>query len=188
MWMRSPTEKLLLHICCAPCATVPIKRLEERGFEVMGFFYNPNIQPPSEYKLRMKQLNKLNIQVIYGEYEPWRWFQLTRGYYDEPEGGKRCVICIRMRLEQTALMAKKLGIKYFTTTLTVSPYKNADMINAIGYELGITYGINFLQENFKKRDGYKESIRIAKALNLYRQHYCGCIFSKRRKKVKSDRH
>jgi len=176
--------KLILHTCCAPCVTVPIERLES-DYEITCFFYNPNIHPEHEYKQRLSELKKvskeLNIEIFEQQYNSDRWFDLVNGLEDEPEGGKRCAVCFKMRMQEAAKFAKEKGYDLFTTTLTISPHKNAKLINQIGLELGEQCGIQFLESDFKKKDGYKRSVELSKYYNLYRQDYCGCVFSRRGK-------
>lgn len=173
-------KSVLIHICCAPCATVPIKRLMPE-YSVSGFFYNPNIYPKTEYDFRIKEfesyLQEEKIPYYFGEYDCEKWEKAIKDFRDEPEGGKRCEICYRYRMDETALMAKKLGCDYFTTTLTLSPHKNAEVINRIGSAIGKTRGVQFLEANFKKQNGFKESCEISHARNMYRQEYCGCKYS-----------
>jgi predicted adenine nucleotide alpha hydrolase (AANH) superfamily ATPase len=175
-------KSVLLHICCAPCATVPIKRLM-LDCSVSGFFYNPNIYPQSEYIFRKKEfeeyLNELGIPSYSGIYDNDAWEEAVKSFQNEPEGGARCVICYRFRLRETARMAKRLGINFFSTTLTLSPHKNADAINKIGIEIESESGVQFLAKNFKKGDGFKESCEMSKEMNMYRQNYCGCRYSLR---------
>lgn len=175
-------KKLLLHTCCAPCATVPIERLESQ-YEITCFFFNPNIHPESEYLKRLKALtllsNELGVKIIAGQYDSAFWFELIKGLENEPEGGKRCAVCFKIRLEKAATVGRDQGFDVFTTTLSISPHKNAILINQIGIELGENYAIQILEANFKKQDGYRRSIVLSKQYNLYRQHYCGCIFSQR---------
>ncbi|MDZ7335576.1 MAG: epoxyqueuosine reductase QueH [candidate division KSB1 bacterium] len=174
--------KLLLHTCCAPCVTVPRMRLQDE-YDIYCFFYNPNIHPEQEYLRRLAELKRiarqLSIVVIEQPYDVDRWMNLIRGLESAPERGQRCQICYRMRLEATAQFAKQEGIEYFTTTLTISPHKDATMINRLGEELAGRYGVHFLSENFKKKDGYKQSLELSAQFQLYRQDYCGCIFSQR---------
>ena len=177
------TEKsVLLHICCAPCGTVPIKRLLSE-YSVSGFFYNPNIYPESEYFFRKKEfedyLSELGIPFYSGTYDNDAWEESVKTFKDEPEGGARCWICYRFRLRETAAAAKKLGISFFSTTLTLSPHKNAELINKIGIEIGSESGVKFLEKNFKKSDGFKESCQMSSERNMYRQNYCGCRYSLR---------
>ncbi len=174
---------ILLHVCCAPDATHSLKVLQEKyNFEIYMYFYNPNIQPREEYKKRYDSFLKLSkqwdIPYIEAEYNPEDWFKITELYKDEPEGGARCFLCYKNNLFYTAKKAKELGIKYFSTTLTISPHKNADIINSIGEEVAKLFGITYVPENFKKNDGFKKSIEYSKELGLYRQNYCGCIYSK----------
>ena len=180
--MKQP--KLLLHTCCAPCVTVPIERLES-GWEITSFFYNPNIHPEQEYQQRRDELKgyarQSGVEVVESQYDVDRWFELVKGLENEPERGKRCEVCFRMRLEQTARFAQENGFDCFTTTLTISPHKNAKQINKIGAELADLYGVKFLAADFKKKDGYKRSVELSKQYNFYRQNYCGCVFSRRKK-------
>jgi len=179
-------KKLLLHSCCGPCSTVPIERLQSE-FEIVCFEYNPNIHPEKEHQLRVDELKTLAEQVgvdlIVSEYKPEQWFDLVKGFENEPEGGKRCEICFHMRLEHTAKFAQENSYDFFTTTLTISPHKNAKLINKIGAEIAKQEKVSFLEFNFKKKDGYKRSIELSKIYNLYRQNYCGCIYSRRNIKL-----
>jgi predicted adenine nucleotide alpha hydrolase (AANH) superfamily ATPase len=178
-------QKLLLHTCCAPCVTVPVERLKS-DYEISCFFYNPNIHPKEEYLKRLEEIQnlakQLNVEIIIHQYDSDRWFELANGLEDEPEGGERCAVCFRMRLQEAAKYAKKQGFDVFTATLTISPNKNAILINQIGEELGKQYQIKFLAANFKKKDGYKLSIKLSHKYDLYRQNYCGCIFSRNDRK------
>lgn len=174
-------KKLLLHSCCGPCSTVPIERLRSE-FEIVCFEYNPNIHPEKEHRIRVEELvaltKQLEVELIVSEYNPDYWFSLVKGLENEPEGGKRCEICFRMRLEHTAKFARQNGFDVFTTTLTISPHKNAALINKIGAEIAEKENVPFLESNFKKKDGYKRSIELSKIYDLYRQNYCGCIYSR----------
>jgi predicted adenine nucleotide alpha hydrolase (AANH) superfamily ATPase len=174
--------KMLLHVCCGTCSLHPYLFLKE-NFEVTFFFYNPNIHPQNEYFKRLEGVRTVSktfsVPLIIGEYEIKEWFQLTEDLKDEPEGGNRCPLCFRMRLERTAEEAKSLGFDFFGTTLTVSPHKNQKVINFIGAELQTLKEINFFQADFKKKDGFKKTVQLSKSLNLYRQNYCGCAYSKR---------
>lgn len=175
-------RKLLLHTCCAPCVTVPIERLGPE-YEITCFFYNPNIHPEDEFRRRLSALrnlaNELKINLIVPEYRTDVWFELTRGLENEPERGIRCAICFEMRLQETARLAKEENFDLFTTTLTISPHKNSTLINQIGVELSQEFQIEFLEANFKKKDGYQRSLELSQHFNLYRQNYCGCIFSRK---------
>ena len=178
--------KLLLHACCAPCSSYVLEYLSAY-FEITVFFYNPNIYPPQEYETRIAEERRLigempfrnPVRLLEGTYDPERFFEAVKGLEDEPEGGARCWQCFRLRLEEAARQAKAGGYDYFTTSLTISPLKNADTLNAIGEQLGRDYGIAYLSSDFKKRDGYKRSIRLSEEYGLYRQNYCGCVFSVR---------
>ncbi|MEA2015102.1 MAG: epoxyqueuosine reductase QueH [Actinomycetota bacterium] len=174
--------RILLHVCCGPCSLHPYLLLK-KDFEITFFFYNPNIHPKKEYLKRLegarKVSDKYSVPFIIGEYEMKKWMKLTKHLKDEPEGGKRCELCFRIRLSKTADMTKKLGFDFFGTTLTVSPYNNQKAINSIGEEIALLRKIKFLKADFKKKDGFKKTTELSKKLNLYRQNYCGCIYSKR---------
>jgi len=175
---------LLLHTCCAPCITVPLEKLKSE-FEVTSFYYNPNIYPKVEHDRRLDEIKKWTdkelIPLVTPNYDSSRWFEQILGLEAEPEGGKRCAVCFRMRLTKTACVAKEKGINYFATTLTISPHKNAQLINQIGSEIASQLGVKFLAANFKKQDGFKRSVELSKKYNFYRQDYCGCIFSLKQK-------
>ena len=172
---------ILLHTCCAPCSTHVITELK-KDYIVTLFFYNPNVHPVEEYGKRLEEARKiskaLEVSFIEGDYNTKKWFNAVKGRENNKEGGKRCEICFRVRLEETAGLAKEKGFDLFTTTLTVSPYKNAEVINQVGKGLEKEYNVKFLSVDFKKQDGYKKSIELSKEHNLYRQHYCGCVYSK----------
>jgi predicted adenine nucleotide alpha hydrolase (AANH) superfamily ATPase len=172
---------LLLHVCCAPCSTEVIERLS-REHDVTGFFFNPNIHPRDEYELRLVELERFSSDVgfrfIQGDYKVEEWFFKMKGVECEPEGGKRCEICFRIRLEETAKKAKASGFDLFASTLSISPHKNTKTINALGEVFGKKHGLGFLAEDFKKRDGFKKSVEHSKKHGLRRQSYCGCIYSK----------
>jgi len=174
----------LLHVCCATCALHPYFLLSE-NFTVTLFFYNPNIHPEHEYKNRLKDVKRISkiykIPLVTDEYEVKKWFKLTKNLEKEPEGGKRCDVCFKMRLEKTAATAKKLNIGMFGTTLTVSPRKNHTAVNSIGKTISDSQNIIFYESNFKKKDGFKKTVRLSKNLNLYQQTYCGCIYSLKKK-------
>ena len=169
--------KLLLHACCAPCSSYVLELLKN-AFDITVYFYNPNISSEEEYDKRYAEFQKLgNYKVIKPKYNAKSFIDVVRGMEDIPEGGKRCWFCYEERLENTAIYAKEHHFDYFTTTLSISPYKNASKINEIGQSLANTYDIKFLYSNFKKDEGYKKSILLSKQFGLYRQDYCGCIFS-----------
>ena len=185
--------KLFLHTCCAPCSTAVIERLID-NYNITLFFYNPNLYPEKEYYYRMEEFIKIaniyKLPYIIGPDHRNYWNFATLHLKNEPEGGRRCWLCFKIRLKATAMLASKLKFDVFTTTLTISPLKNAKIINNIGTKQGKIYNIKFLVENFKKKDGFKRSVELSKKYNLYRQNYCGCIYSlieaqqrRRRKKI-----
>lgn len=185
---RKPT--LLLHSCCAPCSCAVIEYLLQY-FEIIIFFYNPNITFEDEYKIRLEEqkdyLKKrgYNIEVIEGNYNPKEdFFEKVKGLEKAKEGGERCFKCYNLRLEETALKAKELGFEYFSSVLSISPLKNAQWINEIGNSLAEKYQIKFLNGDFKKKSRYLQSVNISKEFNLYRQDYCGCVFSKMEREEK----
>lgn len=175
------TKKILVHTCCAPCATYSFEKLLADGLNPVGFFYNPNIHPEEEYKRRLDEFIKFaklkNYPFLIDECDSQVWFEAIKGFEEEKEGGKRCEICFRLRLEKTVICAKENNFVGFTTVLTISPHKNSAVINQIGRELSEKHNIPFLEENFKKNDGFKKSLEFSKQYNLYRQQYCGCVFS-----------
>ncbi len=176
--------KLLLHSCCGPCSTTVITMLKEY-FDITVFYYNPNIEPREEYEKRkseqirlIKELNSEFVKFLESDYANEEFRSVTKGLEEEKEGGARCSVCFKLRLEKTALKAKELDYEYFGTTLTVSPYKNSYIINEIGAMLEKNFGVKYLYSDFKKNDGYKKSIELSKKYNLYRQNYCGCLFGR----------
>lgn len=179
-------KRLLLHSCCAPCSSYVLEYLSEY-FEITVFYYNPNIAPEEEYRMRVEEQKKLirqmpfrhPVHLIEGTYDPERFYAMAKGLEKVPEGGERCFGCFRLRLEETAKEAKKGGFDYFTTTLTISPLKNAQKLNEIGQQIAEEYGLAWLPSDFKKKNGYKRSIELSAEYELYRQNYCGCVFSKR---------
>ena len=176
--------RLLLHSCCGPCSSYCIEALIKH-FDITVLWHNPNIQPKSEYDLRLTNQIKLikefekqgKLTLIEIPYDEQEFFSNIKGLEQEKEGGKRCTECFKLRLEQSAKIAKEQNFDYFTTTLTVSPHKNAPLINEIGFNLAEKYGVKFLPSDFKKKNGYKRSIELSKQFDLYRQDYCGCVFS-----------
>jgi predicted adenine nucleotide alpha hydrolase (AANH) superfamily ATPase len=174
--------RLLLHSCCGPCSTAVLERLC-RHFDVTLHYYNPNIQPAKEYQKRLETqrevCRRLGITVVEEPYDDGEFMAAAAGLEDEPEGGRRCTECFRLRLQKTAEAARAGGYDYFTTTLTVSPHKNAPLINELGQRAADEWGVPFLPSDFKKREGYKRSIALSAEYGLYRQDYCGCLFSKR---------
>ena len=186
---------LLLHTCCAPCSSAVIERLS-KYFHITVFYYNPNIEPLEEYLKRKEEQKRFLSEVTMPypinfldcDYEHEEFIQLSKGLESEKEGGSRCLKCYRLRLLKTALKAQELHFDYFGTSLTVSPYKNAEVLNQIGEELQKEFNVKYLYSDFKKRNGYKRSIELSKDYHLYRQDYCGCSFSKmqREQEKKSD--
>ncbi|MEO0107662.1 MAG: epoxyqueuosine reductase QueH [candidate division WOR-3 bacterium] len=182
------SRRILLHICCAPCATTPIRRLQDSGYDVLGYFYNPNIHPEKEYYQRLLEVQRLcrlwQISLELGEYDWDRWQAEVRGLESEPEAGRRCPVCFRFRLQATAELALARNVPEITTTLTLSPRKRAEIINLIGQEVCAATGdeegenaIRFYPADWKKQDGHKQSLEVSRQLNLYRQDYCGCRYS-----------
>ena len=174
---------LLLHTCCAPCSTSVIERLQ-KYFEITIYYYNPNIEPYEEYikrkeeqKRYLKEIDK-NIKFEDCDYENEEFKKIAQGLEHLPEGGHRCHECYKLRLLKTAQKAKELNCEYFGTTLTVSPYKNSQILNKIGQEISEETNIKYLYSDFKKKEGYKRSIEISKEYKLYRQDYCGCLYAK----------
>jgi predicted adenine nucleotide alpha hydrolase (AANH) superfamily ATPase len=174
--------KILLHICCGVCAAGAAKTLIDEGHEVIGYYYNPNIHPEEEYRRRMEAVRKvadsLNFKLVDGPYQPDTWFDATRDLSDEPEGGKRCPVCFELRLKQTFATLRDCGADAFTTTLTIGPQKSTLVINKIGSDIGRN---KFLTRDFKKKDGFKNAMIMAKQWQIYRQNYCGCAYSIRNK-------
>ena len=180
-------SNLLLHACCAPCSSAVLERLGNY-FHITIFFYNPNITEEVEYNKRLDEIKKFikkfkikyPINIIEGNYEPKKFFDIAKDLENEKERGNRCYKCYNLRLEETAKIASNLNFDYFTTTLSLSPHKNSTWINEIGENLDKLYQANYLYSDFKKKNGYKRSIELSKEYNLYRQDYCGCIYSKRK--------
>lgn len=179
---------VLLHSCCAPCSTACLERLTE-FFNVTVFYYNPNIYPETEYSHRVSEQKRFitemygenKVGFIEGEFEPKEFYTAVKGLENEPEGSLRCFECYKLRLEKTAITAKANGFDYFTTTLTLSPLKNSAKLNEIGFESAKKYGVKFLPSDFKKKNGFLRSTELSRQYGLYRQNYCGCIFSQRDK-------
>lgn len=174
--------RVLLQSCCGPCSTYVLSYLS-RYFDITLLYYNPNIQPREEYDLRLENQRKVlatmpEVHILECAYDGERYIQAVRGLEREPEGGARCTACFRLRLEETARRAAEGGYDYFCSTLTVSPHKDAQRINEIGRALAAQYGVKWLPSDFKKREGYRQSIALSRELGLYRQNYCGCLYSK----------
>ena len=180
------TPSLLLHACCAPCSSYCLEYLAEY-FKITVFYYNPNIYPESEYAHRVAEEKRLiaslpvknKIAFIEGRFDPSEFYDAVKGLETAKEGGERCFTCYELRLRETARLAKERGFDYFTTTLTISPLKNAAKLNEIGEALAEEYGVLHLPSDFKKKEGYKRSIELSRQYSLYRQNYCGCVFSRR---------
>lgn len=175
---------LLLHSCCAPCSSYVLEYLS-RYFRITVFYYNPNIYPADEFYKRLAEQKRLiermplenPVSFIGSEHYPERFYSAVKGLESLPEGGERCRICFRLRLEETARIAAQRRMDYFTTTLTISPHKNAGVLNEVGNEAGEKYGVRFLPSDFKKRGGYQRSTELSRQYSIYRQNYCGCVFS-----------
>lgn len=182
----APPKTLLLHSCCAPCSSYVLEYLSQY-FEITVFYYNPNIYPESEYEKRvLEQQNliaqlstKYSIHFQEGEYIPQDFYQMAKGLEEVKEGGERCFRCYEMRLKEACMTAKELKLDYFATTLSISPLKNADKLNEIGRKLEKEYEVAYLASDFKKKNGYQRSVELSTQYGLYRQDYCGCLFSKK---------
>ena len=176
--------RLMLHSCCAPCSSYVIEYLNPY-FNITVLYYNPNISPVEEYEKRkaeqirfIKEFDSVNpVHICDCDYDGKKYEEAIKGLENEPEGGLRCVKCFYLRLEETAKTAKKLNFDYFCTTLSISPLKNAELLNKIGKNLSEKYDIKYLPSDFKKREGYKRSVELSKKYNLYRQNFCGCVYS-----------
>lgn len=177
--------RLLLHSCCAPCSSYVLELLS-KYFRITLSYYNPNISPREEFEKRAQELRSLvermpmgnPVEVMVSDYHPEEFYEAVKGLEKCPEGGERCEVCYRLRLTEAARIAKERGFDYFTTTLSISPLKNAEKLNTIGSELSEIYGIPYLYSDFKKKAGYQRSIELSKEYDLYRQDFCGCVFSK----------
>ena len=178
---------LLLHVCCAPCSSYCLEYLSS-FFKITVFYYNPNIYPAEEYESRVGEVKRLisemefknEVSFIEGDFNPVEFYSYIKGYENCPERGERCFLCYRQRLFKTAEKAKELGFDYFTTTLSISPLKSAEKLNETGEQAEAVYGVKHLPSDFKKKNGYKRSLELSKEHNLYRQNYCGCVFSVRK--------
>ncbi len=184
--------KLLLHSCCAPCSSYVLEYLSEY-FDITVYYYNPNIYPAGEYLKRVEELDRLiremkfthPVRLRNGLYEPDEFFRMAKGYEEEPEGGERCFRCYKLRISEAAKVAAAGHYDYFTTTLSISPLKDADKLNEIGEKLAKEYHVSYLPSDFKKRNGYKRSVELSKEHDLYRQNYCGCVYSRNRQESKN---
>lgn len=175
------SEKIVLHTCCAICSGYPISLLQDTGYRVCAYFYNPNIYPREEYikRLEAEQIlcEHLGCELTEAEYNPEEFYNAAKGFEQEPEKGKRCDRCFELRLRKTAEFAKAKGIKNFTTSIVISPHKNFEKLTQIGEKIAQEYGLTYVAINFKKKDGFLKTNKISKELNLYRQNYCGCKFA-----------
>lgn len=176
-------RKIVLHACCAICSAYPLSMLKDSGYDVIVYFYNPNIHPEEEYQKRLEAQHTLckhfDYKLVEGEYNPDEYYSFVKGFENEPERGLRCDKCFELRLQKTAKYAKSIGVDTFTTSIVISPHKNFSKISQIGEKIAKDMGINYLAIDFKKKDGFLKTNRISKELNLYRQNYCGCSFAKR---------
>ncbi len=183
---QGKVPRLLLHSCCAPCSSYVLEYLS-RYFEITVYFYNPNIYPPEEYRRRVKEQERLIASMDFihpvtletGAYEPDEFHRIVRGLETEPEGGIRCFKCYELRLQETAKVAQAGRFDYFTTTLSISPLKNAEKLNEIGEKLAKEYRVAYLPSDFKKKNGFKRSVELSEKYGLYRQDYCGCVYSQK---------
>lgn len=186
------TPRLLLHSCCAPCSSYVLEYLSKH-FEITVFYYNPNIFPESEYTKRILEQQtligemKYPVSFIAGNYDKEKFYEMAKGLEHLKEGKERCFKCYALRLEETVRLAREGEFDYFTTTLSISPMKNADKLNEIGTMLGRKYGVEYLQSDFKKKNGYKRSIELSKEYDLYRQDYCGCVYSMQERKINDNK-
>ncbi len=205
---QGTVPKILLHACCAPCSSYCLEYLRE-FFDVTVFFYNPNITSGPEYEKRVEEEKRLireynrqvenssfenmnstsaarRIEIIEGDYEPKDFYEAVKGLEDCREGGERCRKCFELRLSETARVAREMGFEYMTTTLTISPLKNADVLNEVGEAAASREGVIFLPSDFKKKNGYKRSIELSQMFGLYRQDFCGCSFSKAQRELEKE--
>lgn len=189
--IEEKVPSLLLHSCCAPCSSYVLEYLSQY-FKITIFYYNPNIYPASEYEIRVLEQKEFikaiparhEIQFMGGEYDTKAFYEIAKGRQEDREGGERCFSCYELRLRKTAKVARENNFDYFTTTLSISPMKNANKLNEIGNQLEQELEVNYLYSDFKKKNGYKRSIELSKEFDLYRQDYCGCVFSMRNREEK----
>lgn len=177
-------NRIILHACCAICSGYPVSMLKDAGYTVSVYFYNPNIYPDTEYQKRLEAEKTLcshfGVELIEGKYNPEEYYSFVKGLETEPEKGARCDKCFELRLRKTAELCKQLNIKTFTTSIVISPHKNFQKLSTIGQAIAKEYNLNYLDIDFKKKDGFLKTNKISKELNLYRQNYCGCKFAMRR--------
>ena len=181
--VQKENNTVLLHACCAICSAYPIEMLKNSGYEVIVYFYNPNVFPAEEYERRLEAerflCKSLGVKLIEGEYNSDEFYDYVKGYEKEPEKGARCPLCFKLRLKKTAQKAKELGINLITTSIVISPHKNFELLSNIGNEIAADFELDYLSIDFKKKDGFLKTNKIANSLGLYRQNYCGCKFSLR---------
>lgn len=181
MQAQKKDNQIILHACCAICSAYPVSYLKDAGYSVKVYFYNPNIYPESEYIKRLEAEKTLclhtGVELIEGVYNPEEFYKAAQGLENEPEKGKRCDKCFELRLRKTAELCEKLGIKTFTTSIVISPHKNFAKLSQIGKKIAEEYNLDYLDIDFKKKDGFLKTNKISKELELYRQNYCGCKFS-----------
>ena len=191
---RGEVPTLFLHSCCAPCSSYVLEYLSQY-FRITVFYYNPNIYPDEEYFHRVKEQQafinrfpaKHPIDFVEGDFDKEAFYAAVRGLEQLPEGGERCFICYELRLREAAKYARARGMDYFCTTLSISPLKNAEKLNEIGQRLAKEYDVNYLPSDFKKKNGYKRSVEISREYGMYRQDYCGCVFSMRERREKTEK-
>lgn len=180
--VQKDDNKILIHACCGICSAYPLQFLKEMGYKPVVYFCNPNLSSKEEFIKRFEAQQTVckfhNVELLVEDYNPKEFLDYVKGLENEPEKGKRCDKCIELRLQKTGLKAKELGIREFTTSLPISPHKNFDKISLIGHAVAKNLGISYLAINFKKKDGFLKTNKLSKELNIYRQNYCGCIFSK----------
>ncbi len=181
--MQNEDKKIILHACCAICSGYPVSFLKDAGFSVILYFYNPNIYPTEEYQKRLEAQKTLcshfGVELIEGDYLPEEFYNAAKGFETEPEKGLRCDKCFELRLRKTAELCSKTGIRNFTTSIVISPHKNFQKLSDLGKKIADEYGLNYLDIDFKKKDGFLKTNKISRELGLYRQNYCGCKFSLR---------
>lgn len=181
--MEQKKDKIVLHACCGICSGYPVSSLIDAGYQVVVYFYNPNIYPAEEYQKRLEAERILckhfNCELVEAEYNPEEFYEVAKGFEQEPERGKRCDKCFELRLKKTAEFAKTRGINLFTTSIVISPHKNFQKLSEIGQKIAQEQELEFLAIDFKKKDGFLKTNKISKGLGLYRQNYCGCKFSLR---------
>ena len=190
MKRSAPLPRMLLHVCCAPCSPYVVDLLR-RDYDLTLYFYNPNIHPEEEYRLRMDEIREwtksIGMPLIEGEYDSGAWLYQTKGLEDAPEKGKRCEVCFDKRLSKAARKTAELGFEVYGAVLTVSPHKDAAVINRIGAKQGKEHGVEFIEADWKKKEGYKITTRMANELGFYRQDYCGCVYSRHGREISYNR-